>query len=112
MLATTSSGSNGDDGENAGSCNGDKLGRKYLYISAISCAFERLFSTSGNIVILPSKAALKPDKVNMLTFWLVTYTCDLFICMYAHTLLCFNDFDNVLQLLATYHNISSYRDIL
>ena len=49
-LATTSSGSNGDDGE-----NGDKLGRKYLCISATSCASERLFITSGNIVILQVK---------------------------------------------------------
>ena len=44
-----------------------QLGRKYLCISATSCASERLFSTSGNIVT-PSRAALKPDKVNMLTF--------------------------------------------
>ena len=44
-----------------------QLGRKYLCISATCCASERLFSTSGNIVT-PSRAALKPDKVNMLTF--------------------------------------------
>ena len=49
MLATTFSGSNGDDGEDASGCNGDKLGRKYLCISATSSASERL---SGNIVIL------------------------------------------------------------
>ena len=44
-----------------------QLGRKYLCISATSCASERLFSTSGNI-ITPSRATLKPDKVNMLIF--------------------------------------------
>ena len=44
-----------------------QLGRKYLWISATSCASERLFSTSGNIVT-PSRATLKPDKVTMLHF--------------------------------------------
>ena len=50
MLSTTSGGSNDDDGEDVSDCNSDKLCRKYLCISATSCASERLFSTSGNIL--------------------------------------------------------------
>ena len=55
MLTTIFSGSNGDDGKNTSGCNGDKLGRKYLCISATSCASERLFNISCNIVILQVK---------------------------------------------------------
>ena len=44
-----------------------KLARKFLCMCATSCASERLFSTSGNI-ITPTRATLKPHKVNMLVF--------------------------------------------
>ena len=44
-----------------------KLARKHLCLCATSCASERLFSTSGNIVT-PTRATLKPHKVHMLVF--------------------------------------------
>ena len=43
------------------------LARKLLSVCATSCASERLFSISGNIVT-PTKTCLNPDKVNMLAF--------------------------------------------
>ena len=44
-----------------------QLTKKYLCICASSAAFERLFSTSGNVVT-PKRSCLKPEKVNMLVF--------------------------------------------
>ena len=39
-----------------------------LSVCATSCASERLFSVSGNIVT-PTRTCLNPDKVNMLVFF-------------------------------------------
>ena len=44
-----------------------KVAKKYLCMCATSTSSERLFSTSGNIAT-PIRAALKPEKVNMLVF--------------------------------------------
>ena len=44
-----------------------KLTRKLFSVCATSCASERLFSTSGNVVT-PARSCLNPDKVNMLVF--------------------------------------------
>ena len=43
------------------------LAKKYLSVCAISCASERVFSTSGNIVT-GKRNCLKPDKVDKLLF--------------------------------------------
>ena len=44
-----------------------KVAKKFLAVPATSAASERLFSRSGKIVT-PTRASLKPDKVEMLVF--------------------------------------------
>ena len=44
-----------------------KVAKKFLAVPATSAASERLFSRSGKIAT-PTRASLKPDKVEMLVF--------------------------------------------
>ena len=59
-----------------------QLARKYLSIQASSSPTERLFSKAG-LISTPSRAQLKPEKVDMLTF-LAKLVITLFSILYLY----------------------------